>query len=165
MLRERATPRGILQRVNQHAHRAARPARFLVALLAALVLGAPASAATNEVWVVPIDGEISAATTAFVRNRVNQANEDQPLALVLYLDTPGGAVAAMQDIVGIVLHDARVPTIAVVQNAFSAGALVAMSAEHLAMLPGSSIGAALPILSTPTGIQTVDEKFSSALRG
>ncbi len=165
MRRGRAIPRGILQRVNQHAHRAAKPARFLAAFLVALLLCTTASAATNEVWVVPIDNEISTATTAFVRNRVNQANQEQPLALVLYLDTPGGAVAAMQDIVGIVLHDARVPTIAVVQNAFSAGALVAMSAEHLAMLPGSSIGAALPIISTPTGIQAVDEKFSSALRG
>ena len=71
----------------------------------------------------------------------------------------------MQDIVGIILHDTRVPSMAVVQNAFSAGALIAMSAERLAMLPGSSIGAALPIIATPTGIAPVDEKFSSALRG
>src|SRR5690606_36307695 len=73
--------------------------------------------------------------------------------------------AAMQDIVGIILHQTSVPSLAVVQNAFSAGALIAMSAERLAMLPGSSIGAALPILATPTGIAPVDEKFSSALRG
>ncbi len=126
---------------------------------------AQASAPSNQVWLLPIDTEITAGTTAFVRSRVQQANEEQPLALVLYLDTPGGSVAAMQNIVGIILHDARVPTIAVVQNAFSAGALIAMSAEHLAMLPGSSIGAALPIVQTPTGIAPVDEKFSSALRG
>lgn len=140
-------------------------ARRAAAVLACLALAAPARAATNDVWVVPIDSQINAATTGFVRNRVNRANDEQPLALVFYLDTPGGAVDAMQDIVGIILHDTRVPTIAVVQNAFSAGALVAMSAERLAMLPGSSIGAALPILSTPTGVQAVDEKFSSALRG
>lgn len=120
---------------------------------------------TNEVWLLPIDGEINSGTTAFVRGRVQQANDEQPLALVLYLDTPGGAVNAMQDIVGVILHEARVPTIAVVQNAFSAGALIAMSAQHLAMLPGSSIGAALPIMQTPTGVAPVDEKFSSALRG
>lgn len=121
--------------------------------------------AANEVWLLPIDSEINTGTTAFVRGRVQQANQEQPLALVLYLDTPGGAVSAMQDIVGVILHEARVPTIAVVQNAFSAGALVAMSAQHLAMLPGSSIGAALPIIQTPTGVAPVDEKFSSALRG
>src|SRR5690606_1349864 len=121
--------------------------------------------AGNEVWLLPIDTEITAATTTFVRTRIERANQEQPLALVLYLDTPGGAVSAMQDIVGVILHEARVPTIAVVQNAFSAGALIAMSAQHLAMLPGASIGAALPIMQTPTGVAPVDEKFSSALRG
>lgn len=145
--------------------RASNVVRIVAALLVSLLLAAPATAATNEVWVVPIDSQINSATTAFVRNRVRLAADEQPLALVFYLDTPGGAVNAMQDIVGIILHDTTVPTIAVVQNAFSAGALIAMSAEHLAMLPGASIGAALPILSTPTGIQAVDEKFSSALRG
>ncbi len=138
-------------------------------VLAGLVLLAnPARAQAgggNEVWLLSIDTEINTGTTAFVRSRVQQANQEQPLALVLYLDTPGGAVSAMQDIVGVILHEARVPTIAVVQNAFSAGALIAMSAEHLAMLPGSSIGAALPIMQTPTGLAQVDEKFSSALRG
>ena len=118
---------------------------------------------TNEVWLLPIDTEINTGTTAFVRSRVHQANDELPLALVLYIDTPGGAVSAMQDIVGVILHETRVPTIAVVQNAFSAGALIAMSAQHLAMLPGSSIGAALPIMQTPTGVAPVDEKFSSEI--
>lgn len=134
-------------------------------LLFAAALAQPTRAASDEVWVLPIDQEITVATAAFVRSRVAKANSEQPLALVIYLDTPGGSVSAMQDIVSIILHDAQVPTIAVVKNAFSAGALIAMSAENLAMLPGSSIGAALPILQTPTGIAPVDEKFSSALRG
>lgn len=153
--------------------RAGRLSRAVVAfVLAAFILfivsGARAQTAPatlNEVWVLPIDSEINAATTAFVRSRIARANEEGPLALVFLLDTPGGAVNAMQEIVGLILHEVRVPTMAVVQNAFSAGALIAMSAERLAMLPGSSIGAALPILSTPTGIAPVDEKFSSALRG
>ena len=126
---------------------------------------AGAQGQTNEVWLIPIDGEITAATTSFVRSRITRANDEGVLGVVLFLDTPGGSVAAMQDIVGIILHGTQVPSMAVVQNAFSAGALIAMSAERLAMLPGSSIGAALPILSTPTGIGPVDEKFSSALRG
>src|SRR5690606_7380598 len=136
----------------------------LVALPAAVAQPAPAGV-LNEVWLVPVEGEISAATTAFLQSRVARANDARPLALVLYVDTPGGSVDAMRDIVGLILHQAQVPTIAVVQNAFSAGALIAMSAERLAMLPGSSIGAALPILATPTGIASVDEKSSSAPRG
>ena len=71
----------------------------------------------------------------------------------------------MQRIVDTILTEAEVPTLAVVEKAFSAGALIAMSAEQLAMLPGSSIGAALPIVATPVSINPVDEKFNSAVRG
>src|SRR5690606_40065617 len=113
----------------------------------------------------PVEGEISPATTTFVRSRVQRANDAKPLSMIIYVDTPGGAVGAMQDIVGVILHEAQVPTIAVVQNAFSAGALIAMSAERLAMLPGSSLGSALPILAPPTGIAPAHEEVTSALRG
>ncbi|CAN5698127.1 NfeD family protein [soil metagenome] len=139
-------------------------------LAAAIVsgVGATASAqavATNVVWVIPIEGEISPATAQFVRARIDRANREQPLALLFIVDTPGGQVGAMQRIVDDILNRSEVPTLAVVRNAFSAGALIAMSAEQLAMLPGSAIGAALPIALTPTGIQNVDEKFASAVRG
>jgi len=119
----------------------------------------------DAVWLVPIDTEITAATAQFVRARVDRANREQPLALLFYVDTPGGSVTAMQRIVEDVLNRAQVPTIAVVRNAFSAGALIAMAAEQVAMLPGSAIGAATPIVATPLGIAPVDEKFNSAVRG
>lgn len=124
-----------------------------------------ASPTPDAVWVVPIEAEISSATASFVRARVDRANRERPLALVLYLDTPGGQVTAMQRIVDDVLNRAEVPTLAVVRNAFSAGALIAMAAEQVAMLPGSAIGAATPIVATPLGVAPVDEKFNSAVRG
>lgn len=120
---------------------------------------------TRAVWLIPIDTDITPATAQFVSSRVERANDEQPLALVFLIDTPGGQVSAMESIVATILNDARLPTIAVVENAFSAGALIAMSAEHLAMLPGSSIGAALPITISPVGINPVGEKMNSAMRG
>jgi len=142
----------------------------LIALLlfgGALGAWQPRAAAqpNDAVWLVPIDTEITAATAQFVRARVDRANREQPLALLFYIDTPGGSVTAMQRIVEDVLNRAQVPTMAVVRNAFSAGALIAMAAEQVAMLPGSSIGAATPIVATPVGIAPVEEKFSSAIRG
>ena len=141
-----------------------------IALLAGAVPWSPgalaqSSTTADAVWVIPIESEISAATAAFVRARVDRANRERPLALVLYLDTPGGQIAAMQRIVDDVLSRAEVPTLAVVRNAFSAGALIAMAAEQVAMLPGSAIGAATPIVATPLGVAPVDEKFNSAVRG
>ncbi|MEX2542615.1 MAG: NfeD family protein [Trueperaceae bacterium] len=141
----------------------------VVAVLATMALLSAGSAFgqgnTRAVWLIPIDTDITPATAQFVSSRVERANDEQPLALVFLIDTPGGQVSAMESIVATILNDARLPTIAVVENAFSAGALIAMSAEHLAMLPGSSIGAALPITISPVGINPVGEKMNSAMRG
>ena len=138
--------------------------RPLLGLLCILFssLSANAQEAANAVWVLPIEGEITAATTQYVRSRVEQANEAQPLALVFLIDTPGGQILAAENIVDTILQDVRVPSIAVVRNAISAGAIIAMSAEQLVMLPGSSIGAATAINGL-TG-QDAGEKINSAWR-
>jgi membrane-bound serine protease (ClpP class) len=162
-------PRDVLGIVS-HALRSLRPLAVAAALaiIALVTLDVPTAAqggAGNVVWIVPIEGEINAATAQFVRARIDRANREMPLALLFAIDSPGGEIGAMQRIVSDILNRSEVPVLAVVRNAFSAAALVAMSAEQLAMLPGSAIGAALPIALTPTGIQTVDEKFASAVRG
>jgi membrane-bound serine protease (ClpP class) len=119
----------------------------------------------HDVWVIPIEGDINPATAEFVNSRILRANRERPLAIALLLNTNGGQLAAMQRIVDAIMNTSEIPTIAVVEKALSAGALIAMSTEHLAMLPGSSIGAALPIIPTFTGARAVGEKFNSAFRG
>ncbi len=139
---------------------------LLLALVVLLAGVAGAQAVTADtIWVVPIETAITPATAHFVQARIDRANAERPLALLFLIDTPGGQISAMQGIVDDILNRAQVPTLGVVRNAFSAGALIAMSVEKLAMLPGSSIGAALPIVALPTGINPVDEKFNSAVRG
>ena len=121
-----------------------------------------AQEALQQVWVLPIEGAITGATAQFVARSVARANAEQPLALVLAVDTPGGQLLAAEAISNSILQDARVPTIAVVTNAISAGALIAMSAEQLVMLPGASIGAATAV-NAFTGEQA-SEKVNSAWR-
>lgn len=142
-------------------------AAVAIAAAALLTVMQPRASAqpADAVWLVPIETEITTATAQFVRARVDRANRERPLALVFYIDTPGGQVTAMSRIVEDILNRAQVPTLAVVRNAYSAGALIAMAAEQVAMLPGSAIGAATPIVLTPVGIAPAEEKFSSAVRG
>lgn len=137
----------------------------VAALLLAFTGGPALAQGGSEVWLLPIETQITPATAQFVTSRIDRANEEQPLALVLMIDTPGGRVDSMQRIVNAILNRAQLPVLAVVENAFSAGALIAMSAEQLAMLPGASIGAALPITTGPGGATAADEKFNSAVRG
>lgn len=118
--------------------------------------------AQRPVWVLPINSVITPATAHFVETQLERAATEQPLAIVLDIDTPGGSVVAATDISSAILN-APVPTIAVASQALSAGALIAMSAEQLAMLPGGAIGAATAINGL-TG-ETAPEKVNSAWRG
>lgn len=132
---------------------------FVIGFTASISLG---WSQENRVWVLPIEGEITTATAQFVKSKVREANREQPLALVFYVDTPGGQIIAAEQIVSTVLNDTQVPTIAVVANAISAGAIIAMSAEQVAMLPGASIGAATAI-NAFTG-ENAGEKVNSYWR-
>lgn len=127
-----------------------------------LLLGPASAQSTRTVWTIPIDTQITAATVQFVETRLERAATEQPLAVVFEIDTPGGSVTAAEEIASAILN-APVPTVAVANQALSAGALIAMSAESLAMLPGGAIGAATAINGL-TG-ETAPEKINSAWRG
>ncbi len=114
--------------------------------------------------IIKIEGEINPALATFLDRQLDAAEAANVPVVVLDIDTPGGrvdsAIAMSDRIVA-----SSVPTVAVVTNAFSAGALIAMSAESVAMLPASEIGAALPITGAGEALQgVVGEKINSALR-
>ncbi|GAC1428351.1 MAG: NfeD family protein [Candidatus Velthaea sp.] len=130
-----------------------------LALIAFAALGglAQAFAAPNAVVVIPIAGTIDAGMAHLVERAVHDAHDRHARAIVLDVNTFGGLVASATEIRDALLA-ADVPVYAYVsQRAWSAGALVTLSASKIAMAPGSSIGAAEPI---PKTVKTV-----SALRG
>ncbi len=136
----------------------------LLLLLGALGLAQPAKNDKPGV-ILQVEGEIQPASAELLKKQIEQANvEGRPL-IVIEVQTPGGrvdAAIAMSD----AIISSKVPTLAVVRNAFSAGALIAMSAEQLAMLPASEIGAALPITGAGQALAgDVGEKINSAVRG
>lgn len=122
------------------------------------------SLAWGKTYLIPIEGEIDPALAVFVEQSLDQAAREQATGVVLWVDTPGGRVDAAIKISDLILAS-EIPTLAIVQNAFSAGALISLSAQKIAMLPGSEIGAALPIIASPTSEpQAADRKIISALR-
>jgi membrane-bound serine protease (ClpP class) len=84
------------------------------------------------------------------------------------MDTPGGQVNAAEGIVNAITRTA-IPTYTFVDNdAFSAGAIIALATKHIYMAPGSVIGAATPMMMGPTGgvkemPKEVQEKMTSAV--
>jgi membrane-bound serine protease (ClpP class) len=113
------------------------------------------------VYIADITGEIDLGLAPYLSRILEEAAEtDSPV--ILNIDTPGGrldAVLQMQD----ALLDSDVRTIAFVnRTAFSAGALIAISAEEIYMVPGAVMGAATPVEGA-TG-ETASEKVISAVR-
>jgi membrane-bound serine protease (ClpP class) len=145
--------------------RAAVP--VLALLVTLLTPGAlPAQRGTPVVYVAPIEGIIDLGLAPFVRRVLDEATEAQAAVVVLEINTFGGRVDAAVLIRDALLR-ARVPTIAFVnKRAISAGALISLATETIAMADGGTIGAATPVaVGAPgAGAQAVDEKTVSYMR-
>ncbi len=121
--------------------------------------------ALARTYLIPIEGEIDPALAVFVDQALSQAEREGASGVVFLIDTPGGRVDAAIRISGRIL-ETPLPTLAVVKNAFSAGALIALSCRQIAMLPGAEIGAALPVVAPPfQKPEAADRKVVSALKG
>lgn len=136
---------------------------LLIAIGAAQGLSASAHAdeTAANVVVIEISGEIDLGLAAYLQRALGRADADAVDAAIIRIDTPGGrldAVLAMRD----TLLRTSVPTVAFIdQTAFSAGALVALASERIAMTPAAVVGAASPV--TGEGLPA-DEKVVSAVR-
>jgi membrane-bound serine protease (ClpP class) len=133
----------------------------IVAGLAGLIASAVRAQPVHEIIVVPIEGTVDEGMAHLVQRAVDQANADHAAALVLDINTPGGLVSAAFEIRD-AMFSARVPTVAYVsQRAFSAGALITLSAKKIVMAPGASIGAAEPIPNDPKHVSALKAEFAA----
>ena len=132
---------------------------FAAVLIGLGLFLAPVLAQTpaGGVVVIPIHGTIDDGMAHLVDRAVTQAEAGHARAIVLDIDTFGGLVSAATQIRDRLLAT-TVPVDAYVSGrAWSAGALIALSAGKITMAPAASIGAAEPI---PATVKTI-----SALRG
>lgn len=111
----------------------------------------------RPVVVIPITGTVDDGMAHLVERSVDEANKSNARAILLTVNSPGGLVSsafAIRD----ALFTAQEPVDAYVsQRAYSAAALITLSAGRIVMAPGASIGAAEPI--------PYSDKMVSALRG
>ena len=107
----------------------------------------PGAAAGPEVVVLPTSGVVDGVMAGYIAGGVARAESDHAAAVIIQLDTLGGASDAMTDITKSL--DTKVPTIVWVgpsgAKAASAGTFIALSANLAYMAPGTNIGAASPV--------------------
>ncbi len=141
-----------------------------VSLLTVITTDARETIHKGDVVVVPLHGEVTPSLLAFVRRAVKTAENNQASVIIFDMNTYGGRLDTATDIVN-ALNQIKIPTYTFINtNAGSAGALIAISTQHIYMAPVSAIGAAAPILSTGEDLPaTAREKtisyWSALIRG
>ncbi len=118
------------------------------------------------VFVAPIAGTIDLGLGPFVARTLQAAEDEDAALVVLDIDTFGGRVDAAVSIRDALLRT-RVPTIAFInKRAISAGALIALASQKIAIAQGGTIGAAAPVeLGQPgEAAKPVGEKTVSYVR-
>src|SRR5215470_5121834 len=101
-----------------------------------------------DVLKVVVDDTIQAATAERIERAIDRATADNDQAVLVELNTPGGAGDAMEQIMQKIIAS-RVPVIIYVHpsggRAASAGFFILESADIAAMAPGTNAGAAHPV--------------------
>lgn len=102
----------------------------------------------RSVVVLTAEGEISPVMVAYIQRGIDTAQQRGAQALIVKLNTPGGDVTIMDEIVHEFL-ESPVPVVVYVSPtggiAGSAGTVITLAAHANAMAPETSIGAASPI--------------------
>ncbi len=142
----------------------------LEAILLLLLIGSPVGA--QEALLIPIHGPIDRFQSVLVQRGVERALREEFDYLVLDIDTFGGRVDSALEIANALGGATGVTTVAYVGNtprgrgvSWSAGALIAFASNEIYLAPGTSIGAASPVLQGPEGQEAANEKTVSAIRG
>jgi membrane-bound serine protease (ClpP class) len=126
----------------------------------------------QDALLLPIHGPIDRFQTVMVQRAIEQAREGGHSHLIIDIDTFGGRVDAALEIAGTLGGAQELTTVAFVGNSpdtrgvsWSAGALIALATNEIYMAPGTSIGAAAPVMQGPQGSEPAGEKTVSAVRG
>lgn len=103
---------------------------------------------SRDVFIIPVSDAISPGVADFMVKNLEKASDQQAVCAIVQLNTPGGLVDSMREIV-MAIYKSRVPVVVYVSpsgaRAASAGVMITMAADVAVMAPGTNIGAAHPV--------------------
>ncbi|MDO9302741.1 MAG: nodulation protein NfeD [Anaerolineales bacterium] len=142
----------------------------LLTLMAALAFSSLAHAQSDEplAIIMTADGTIMPPMLEYFERGIKIAEQRSAEVLIIQLNTPGGSVDTMLEMIQ-VIRASTVPVVVYVSPkdaiAGSAGALITMAGHASAMAPNTVIGAASPINSTGSDIEsTLETKVKETLK-
>lgn len=145
---------------------------ILTFLCFSFLLCTQAQTVPHGVYVLPVKGEIGKGMLCVLRRAFKEIDDMNPEAVVIELDTPGGALDYTKEIITRIraIKANGCPVYAFVNpDALSAGAMICLSTDAIFMASNATIGSAMPIMVGPNGTimhmpDKVEEKILSAVR-
>jgi membrane-bound serine protease (ClpP class) len=120
----------------------------------------------KRVYLIKIDAPITPVVAEYIVKSIDQASKAGAEAIIIQLDTPGGLVDSMRQIV-IKMMSAEVPTVVYVApsgaRAASAGVFITLAANIAAMAPTTHMGAAHPVTMQGKMDKTMEDKVVNDL--
>lgn len=142
----------------------------LLTLMITLAVFQFARAQSNEplAIIMTAEGPIMPPMLEYIKRGITTAEQRNAEVIILQLNTPGGSVETMLEIIQ-VMRASKVPVVVYISPndaiAGSAGALITMAGHASAMAPNTAIGAASPIDSSGSDIQsTLETKIKEILK-
>lgn len=140
--------------------------KTIIAVLTILAAFSQLPAYQSVVKVITLETAITPVSAEYLIRAIREAENDNAECLIVQLDTPGGLMTSMEDIIKEILG-ATVPVIVYVApsgaKAASAGVFITISAHIAAMAPATNIGAAHPVsLGSPIDTSSImNEKITN----
>jgi len=121
---------------------------FFLALVVGALLPLTSRAANQSIHILHVEGTIVPVVADYIERGIEKAEDENALACIIELDTPGGLLGSTERIVQTIMN-ADVPVIVYVTPrgawAASAGTFITLAAHIAVMTPGTTIGAAHPV--------------------
>ena len=121
---------------------------------------------TGPVVEIRIEGVINPIQARYVERSIERAKSEGASLLLVSIDTPGGLVTSMQQIVS-ALTNAGMPVVGLVEpataQATSAGAFILLATDLAAMQPDTRVGAAHPVGAGEKLDETMSAKATNSL--
>ena len=142
---------------------------FILPVIVVSVLSASQIQAekTSEIHIITVESIINPVSADYIVQSIDDAVEAGATAIIIELDTPGGLMTSMRQIVKAEL-EAKIPIIVYVSpsgsRAGSAGVFITMAAHIAVMDNGTNIGAAHPVAlggSTPDSGSAMWDKVTN----
>ncbi|MFC1937344.1 nodulation protein NfeD [Chloroflexota bacterium] len=137
---------------------------FFLSLMVITLASIGAEAASSKIVVLQVKGTVNPVLTTYIERGIAYAEDENAVACIIQLDTPGGLDTAMRDIVQEIVG-ARVPVVVYVSpsgaRAASAGVFITMAAHVAVMAPNTAIGAASPVALGPEGEEQMSETMKN----